>query len=55
MPAHCAGVLDNTHVAASIVVAACAGALVDAFGGGSMVMRYWHAAVRLSFTMLTCI
>ena len=50
-PAHCAGVLDNTHVAASIVVAASAGALVDAFGGGSMVMRYWHAAVEYAIVL----
>jgi hypothetical protein len=46
MPAQCAGVLNNTQVAASIVVAASAGALVDAFGGGSTVMHYWHAAVE---------
>ncbi len=39
-PPHCAAVLDNTHVAASIVVAASAGSLVDAFGGGLMVMHY---------------
>ena len=51
MPAHCAGLLDNTHVAASIVVAASAGALVDAFGGGSMVMHYWHAAVETAILL----
>ena len=38
-------------MAASIVVAASAGALVDAFGGGSMVMHYWHAAVETAILL----